>query len=142
MAKTSTQRVRDKRERARLAGLCIACFRPHIEPGRATCRDCSAGAVKRVAQLRDRRRARKLHALAISKFEAKGNAARDRYAYLEAVNWYERAFEQNTDSDAEARLCLNVGHSLGYCARPNLATPWLERALERFLQNEIHEEAA
>jgi len=69
-------------------------------------------------------------------YEAAGDIAMKRFAYIEATAQFERALAESHSAEDEVRLCEKVGQSLFYGARPDFATAWFERALK--LCDEAH----
>jgi DNA-binding CsgD family transcriptional regulator/tetratricopeptide (TPR) repeat protein len=62
-------------------------------------------------------------------YEAAGDIAIARFAYIEAGSQFERALAESHTAEDEARLCEKIGLTLFYGARPDAATPWYERAV-------------
>jgi ATP/maltotriose-dependent transcriptional regulator MalT len=86
-----------------------------------------------------RRERRRIDAGARS-MEAMGDTAVGRFAYIEAYAYYERALAQTDTAQDEVRLFEKIGHSLFYGARPDFATLWYERAIERCSKSEALQE--
>jgi ATP/maltotriose-dependent transcriptional regulator MalT len=61
----------------------------------------------------------------------------ERFAYIEASVQFERALAESQTVEDEVRLCEKIGHAIFYSARPDLATPWFERALERCQRSDV-----
>ncbi len=89
--------------------------------------------------MRQRRRERKQHDEIARGYEAAGDVAMSRFAYSEAEAQYERALAELSNPgeaeisnpEEEVRLCEKIGQTLFYGARPDLATPWFERVVDR-----------
>jgi tetratricopeptide (TPR) repeat protein len=100
------------------------------------CDPCNVAAKARVLRTRERQKERQHNIIAAHAHEAAGDAAMERFAYVEAPAQFEHALAQNCTHEDEARLCEKIGLAIFYSARPDLATPWFERALEQCLATE------
>jgi ATP/maltotriose-dependent transcriptional regulator MalT len=129
--------LRRRRREARQRGLCIVCFGAQPPVGRATCRQCSSAAAQRVARWRKCQAEQRKVAHSARIDEAAGDLALSRFSYLDAQAQYERALanlrgpsNRPAKPEDDVRLTEKLGLALFYGSRPDLATPWLERAVE------------
>src|SRR5581483_6253390 len=68
--------------------------------------------------------------------EARGDAALERFSYVEAITRFEQALLRSYTAKDEVRLCEKIGRAIFYSARPDIATIWFERARERCIGDE------
>ena len=105
----------------------MCCLRARKD-GRRTCHLCIYTAAQRTERNRQRKRTEKQIIMAARTKEAAGDLAMTRFAYVEASVQFEQALQRCTSSDHEADLCTKMAFSFFYGVRPELATPWFERA--------------
>jgi DNA-binding CsgD family transcriptional regulator len=94
--------------------------------------------------MRERQKSRQHHEKVAREHEAAGDAAMAQFAYVAACAKFELALaefsvglgEDRHLAENEVRLCEKIGFTLFHGARPELATPWFERSLERCLASE------
>jgi len=143
MGRSRAIEMRQRMEKARAQGLCIVCRCMPVLGSRSTCNGCSTAAKLRVARIRGYKKEQRLLDETVRSYEAAGDMAISRFAYVEASAQYERALtkiaplsgvsgeSQNgalLRAQDEARLCEKIGDALFYGARPDFATMWFERA--------------
>jgi DNA-binding CsgD family transcriptional regulator len=95
-----------------------------------------------VYSVRQRQKEQRRLATLARTYETTGDIARDRFVYAEATTQFEHALAQSSTVEDEVRLCEKIGRSIFYSARPDLATPWFERAVESCLSTESLREKA
>src|SRR5581483_5054336 len=124
--------MREKRARLRAQGLCIRCHKSAARDGRTACETCStqtkACIVRARRQIKERRHLRET----ARRYEAAGDEASRRSAFTEAIENFELALKTSSDAKQQAHLCQKIANNLHSSTRPDLATQWYERALERF----------
>jgi len=136
MRATRALEMRRRKAEARASGQCIVCLKAPARVRRTSCAACGTRAKMHVARMRQRRSLERQQHIHAQKVEIRGLAARQHLAYTEAIAQFEHALQQQTSVEDQARLCRRIGHAFSYTARPDLATPWFERALEHFLSSD------
>src|SRR5581483_10642525 len=129
--KPDSRRQRRRREKARALGLCAGCCTQVTTGSKRRCDACNSAAKARVARMRERRKKQHTNAVQVQEYEAKGEAALEPFAYVEAATRFDQALVRSSSAEDEMRLCQKIGRALFYGARPDYATPWIERGLER-----------
>ncbi|HZT34692.1 MAG TPA: hypothetical protein VFA15_02140, partial [Nitrososphaera sp.] len=102
-----------------------------MQNGRRTCHACLASAKLRVGRTRERRKDQRQK---LRKYEVSGAAAVARFAYNDAAIQFEKALAITEGAQSKLYFHLARAKALFYGARPHMATPWFERALELCLQ--------
>ena len=128
---------RRRREQARAEGMCIVCCAAAPVGDRTICNDCNASARQRGHRIRKRRKSQRERIARSHTYEAAGDAALERLAYGDAALQYERALRRRSNTEEEILLCEKIGTAVQCTMRPERATPWLERALERRLTSAV-----
>jgi len=123
--------MRRRKEAARAQGCCVICLREEAREGRVSCEPCSERAKRHVANMRNRRREQRRLRGAARSHEAAADIAMSRFSYIEAIMQFERALGETSAPEDEIRLCDKIGDALLRGARPDLATSWFERIVDR-----------
>ena len=120
------------RERARAAGLCSRCCKNAPKAQRSICDSCLVSTQYRVLRMRERRKEDRRQTLVAHNHEKRGDSYRRRLNHDLAVSHWKFALNRSTLKVDEARLAIKIATTLRYCAHPERATSWFERALELY----------
>jgi len=108
---TAAERTDRKRRKALARGLCRCCCKGEVSENRRTCEACNNAAKIRVTRRRERQREQKRVASIARRYEAAGDIAMERFAYIEASVQFERALaEAGNNPETEVRLYEKMGN--------------------------------
>lgn len=133
MAKPWAAYKAEKRQRARVAGLCITCCKRKPKSGRTVCKPCADSATQR----KNRREATRRHAAlryAVDAHERAGDVAREHHFHAAAAQHYQDALH-NADLTPENhdRLSEKLIQALFLSGEPDAANLLYDRLLASYL---------